>query len=305
MALMALEVEPPVGPMNFTAMSCARRVVPATPRALSRTAPTVPARGCRARPARRRRRRPGCRDEVPAVDVVDEAVAVVVEPVDGLVGVAPHGLGQVGVGDVDTGVGDGDDGAGTGPGVGCGPRLGRPDVDAGGARDAGDRLAAVLQAPLHAEAGVVAGRLQPRVGLGDGHPGVLRQLRRQLLRRHAVRRRHDLGGRQRQPRLALDAQGLPHRGAGGGGRTGLPLHDDAGRRGPRRRGRRRCGGRRRVLGGESVAGGADEGCRGDEGDEAGGHARLTPSSRPCRTGHEPHNVAPGGPVPLAPHGTSR
>lgn len=58
--------------------------------------------------------------EVPAVDVVAEAVEVVVVVVDAvsLFGVGPDVVGEVGVGDVDAGVDDGDDGAlGVGEGL--------------------------------------------------------------------------------------------------------------------------------------------------------------------------------------------
>ena len=62
-------------------------------------------------------------DEVPAVDVVDVAVVVVVDAVSGdLAGVCPDVVGKVGVVSVDAAVDDGDDDRSAGPGEipGCG-----------------------------------------------------------------------------------------------------------------------------------------------------------------------------------------
>src|SRR5262249_24139846 len=85
------------------------------------------------------------RDEVPAVDVVDEAVAVVVDAVAGdLARVGPDVGGEVGVVVVDAGVDDrDDDAAARGDGV---PRLGGVDVGVGDAAG----LPGVVQAPERA-----------------------------------------------------------------------------------------------------------------------------------------------------------
>ena len=80
-------------------------------------------------------------DEVPAVDVVDEAVAVVVDPVArDLAGVDPQLARQVGMGRVDAGVEHRHDRPGAGGDV---PGLGGVDVDVVG----------VVQAPLLASDG--------------------------------------------------------------------------------------------------------------------------------------------------------
>ena len=75
-------------------------------------------------------------DEVPAVDVIDVAVVVVVDAVSGdLAGICPDVVGKVGVVSVDAAVDNGDDdrSAGTGaiPGCGC--------VDAVGAEESPER----------------------------------------------------------------------------------------------------------------------------------------------------------------------
>ena len=95
-------------------------------------------------------------DEVIAVDVIDEAVAVVVEPVVGdLVGVHPDVCIEVRVGVVDPGVDHGDDRAIARDRV---PRLRRVDVRIGDAAS----LALVVETPLLAELGIVRDRLLDR-----------------------------------------------------------------------------------------------------------------------------------------------
>ena len=85
----------------------------------------------------------GVGDEVPAVDVVDVAVVIVVEVVVGdFVGVDPEVGGQVGVGEVHAGVDDGDDDGGAAGGDA--PGFGSVDVSVRGATG----LTCVVEVPL-------------------------------------------------------------------------------------------------------------------------------------------------------------
>ena len=97
-------------------------------------------------------------DEVPADDVVDVAVAVVVEPVAGDLARVPPGVrGEVGVREGDAGVDDRDRHARAGGDV---PGLGRVDVGVGRPGQPADRLARVVEAPELAEARVVGERVE-------------------------------------------------------------------------------------------------------------------------------------------------
>ena len=107
--------------------------------------------------------------EVPPVDVVHEAVVVVVDAVArDLPRVGPEVRRQIGPGGVHPRVHHRDDHAG-GAG-GRRPRLGSVDVGVRGAGDALDGLARVVQPPLQREVGVVGhrGRVDRAVDLGVG-----------------------------------------------------------------------------------------------------------------------------------------
>ena len=93
-------------------------------------------------------------DEVPAVDVVDEAVVVVVDPerAAGLAGIGGDLVGQVDVRGGDPGVDHGD---GHTRALALVPRADGVDVVARRAELAADHLAGVLQRPERAERGVV------------------------------------------------------------------------------------------------------------------------------------------------------
>jgi hypothetical protein len=102
-------------------------------------------------------------EEVVAVDVVDEAVVVVINAVAGdLAGVDPDVGGEVGMGVIDAGVDDGhDDVAAAGgavPGLGC--------VDVGVERAAA--LSGVVQAPQRAELRIVGDLVDLEAVAGNG-----------------------------------------------------------------------------------------------------------------------------------------
>ena len=115
-------------------------------------------------------------DEVPAADVVDVAVAVVVEPVAGdLIRIAPGVRGEIGVRERDAGVDHRHGHARAGGDV---PGLGRVDVRVGDARQPGDGLTRVVEPPELAEARVVRERVEAQTPIRLDIPHVRVQLQR-------------------------------------------------------------------------------------------------------------------------------
>jgi hypothetical protein len=195
-------------------------------------------------------------DEVPAADVVDLAVAIVVGLVAGdLTRVAPDVRRQVRVIPGHAAVDHGHHGRRT-PLVAV-PRLRRVDVGVGRAHGAVDGLAGVVQAPQVAEMRVVGrgrrGVIDP-VGLGVANVGALLQLRDRVVDALAALDLHQLRARGQQVPLGAHLGGRPHRRALRRIDPGPEAHHDLarhrrrprrGRRMQRRLGLRRARGRAR------------------------------------------------------------
>jgi hypothetical protein len=129
---------------------------------------------------------------------------------------------------VDAAVDDRDGGAGA---ARDGPGLGRVDVGVGGAADAPDALADVVQAPLQALERVGAQRAA-RVALGPDHVRVVVEVG-QCARGVAVRRVHDLEPGDGKRLGERDIGVVADVGALGRGEAGCALEDDAVRGGCR------------------------------------------------------------------------
>ena len=138
-------------------------------------------------------------DEIPATDVVDPPVAVVIDAVSGdLAGIAPDVRRQVRMVVRDSAVDDGNrDRGAAGRRV---PRLRRVDIGVRRPEDAVDQLTRVVQPPQLRKARIVRDRIQlvEEVGLGVQDIGVALELRRRSPNRLSGRQPQQLEPRQRQ-----------------------------------------------------------------------------------------------------------